>query len=39
MIGLTHRELSTLPARSGSHYPILGITLYKLYNNEYYSLN
>ena len=35
MIGLNHRELSTLLVKSWPHYPILGITLY---NNEYYSL-
>ena len=38
MIGLNHYEVATLPAKMLPHYPLLGITLYTLYNNEYYSL-
>ena len=38
MIGLNHREVAILPAKKWPHYPLLGITLYTLYNNEYYSL-
>ena len=38
MIGLNHREVTTLPAKMWIHYPLLGITLYTLCNNKYYSL-
>ena len=37
MISLNHCELTTLPAKIWSYYPILGFTLYKLYNKEYDS--
>ena len=33
IIILNHHELATLPVKSWPHYPILGITLYTLYNN------
>ena len=33
MIGLNHREVTTLPAKRWTYYPLLGITLYTLYNN------
>ena len=38
IIGLNHREVATLPAKRWPYYPLLGITLYTLYTNEYYSL-
>ena len=38
MIGLNHREVATLPAKRWPYYPLLAITLYTLYTNEYYSL-
>ena len=38
MIGLNHREVATLPAKRWLHYQLLCITLYTLYNSEYYSL-
>ena len=38
MIGLNNREVATLHAKRLPHYPLRGITLYTLYNNEYYSL-
>ena len=39
MIGLNHCEVATLQAKLWPHYPFLGVTLYILYNNEYYSLH
>ena len=35
MIGLNHYEVATLPAKNWQHYPLIGIMLYTLYNNEY----
>ena len=38
MIGLKNHKVATLPAKRCPHYPILDITIYTLYNNEYNSL-
>ena len=38
MIGLHHIEVATLPSKRWPTYPLRGITLFTLYNNEYYIL-
>ena len=38
MIGLHHSEVATLPSKRWPTYPLRGITLCTLYNNEYYLL-
>ena len=38
MIGLHQSELATLPSKRWPTYPLRGITLFTLYNNEYYLL-
>ena len=35
MIGLHHIEVATLPSKMCPTYPLRGITLFTLYNNEY----
>ena len=38
MIGLNHSEVAKLPSKRWPTYPLRGITLFTLYNNEYYLL-
>ena len=38
MISLHHSEVATLPSKRWPTYPLRGITLFTLYNNEYYLL-
>ena len=38
MIGLYHIEVATLPSKRWQTNPLRDITLFTLYNNEYYLL-